>query len=425
MQEHDETNDDLQRDLEKEIRRDARREWAYEHRAMLAIVALMLVALVIGALVTYVTDGNLQGNQANDEQAAAPGVAATIDGQEIPEASVTAYISQYRNYAGYQEDGAWATFLDGMSEGAADMREDAIKALARRIAVDKKAEEEGISVSDEEVDARIKEESEEAGHIDDYEAYVTGTLMYPSMDDYRADVRMEILLDKLVSADADLAEPSELQMVIQASESTASYIGSRTYDALVPVPEGASAAEVARLEGVANGIYEDAKGCKSTEEFLGVANTDESEITDRGWSCLSEPTAAYLEALYDLAPGTASVPFRDSEGWHVVWCAETFTTRPDTTLSLSEMPEEIYRALKVDTMRATATKEMSEYADNLLAEHDLKINPMPQGLPYDVDMGLSYYRQDEGDGSEDTDDLAQSGLDALEAASTGDGQANE
>lgn len=414
----DDMHDDLQRDLEREIRKEARRDWAYRHRTALIVIALMIVAMGIGALVTYVTDDGGATGASDGSQAASEGVAATIDGQDIAEDAVTAYIRQYRGYAGYQEDGAWATFLDGMSSSPSAMREDAIKALARRVAVDKKAEETGTTVTDDEMDARIDEEAKEAGHAEDYEAYVTGTLMYPSMDDYRADVRMEILLDKLVSSDIDPIEPSELQMVIHASDSTESYIGSRTYDLVVPLPEDASPSDVTQAEDAIRGIRETLGDCKSTEDFLKGGTTEESEVKDRGWSCLSEPTAAYLEALQNLTPGSMSEPFRDRDGWHVVWCAETFSTRPDSSLSLSEMPEEIYRALKVDTMNALMDDEMSNYADNLLTEHDLKINPMPSGLPYDVDMDLSYYRKDEG--TESTEELAQSGLDALEAAATGD-----
>ena len=412
-------HDDLQQDLEREIRKEARREWAHQHRTALIIIALMLVAMGIGALVTYIVDDGRDHDQIDSEQNAA-NVAATIDGQDIAEDDVTAYIRQYRSYASYQEDGAWATFLDGMSKTPADMREDAIKALARRVVVDKKAEETGTSVTDEEIDARIETEAKESGHDEDYESYVTGTLMYPSMDDYRADVRMEILLDKLVSTDIDPIEPSELQMVIQASNSTESYIGSRTYDLVVPLPEDASASQVAQAEDVIRDIHGTLKDCKSTEDFLKRGETENSSVEDRGWSCLSEPTAAYLEALYDLAPGTMSEPFRDKAGWHVIWCAETFSTRPDSALSLSEMPEEIYRALKVATMKALTESEIANYADNLLAEHDLKINPMPSGLPYDVDMNLSYYRKDEN--TESTEDLAQSGLNALEEAANSDSE---
>lgn len=402
--------DDLQKELEREIRKEGLRDWAYQHRTALTIIALMIAAMAIGALVTYVSD---QGGQGGDstEITTTNGVAATVDGQEIKEEEVSAYILQYRNYAGYQEDGDWATFLDGMSKDASAMREDAIKALARRIVVSEHADEVGVSVTDDEIDARIAEEAKEAGHSDDMEAYVTGTLMYASMDDYRADIKMEILLDKLLENDMEPIEPTELQMVLQASGSTASYIGSRTYDAVIEVPEDATASEVGSLKAIAEEFFGKASECKTTEEFLGIEG-DGMKIEDRGWSCLYEPTAAYLEALSNLQAGGVSEPFRDEDGWHVVWCAETFMTRPDSTISLSEMPEEIYRALKVDTMKALEAEEMASYADNLLSEHDLQVNDMPSGLPYDVDMSLSSYRQETTE--EDVAEIAQSGLDDLE-----------
>lgn len=413
--------DDLQRELEREIRKEGLRDWAHQHRKGLTVITLMIVAMAIGALITYAPD--VTGGDGSDSGTVATnGIAATLDGKEIKEDDVSAYILQYRNYAGYQEDGDWATFLDGMSSDAKAMREDAIKALARRIVVSERAEDSGISASEEEIDKRIAEEADKAGHSGDVESYVTETLMYSSMDDYRADIKMEILLDKLLETDTKPVEPTELQMVIQASNSTSSYIGSRTYDAIVPVPDGATTAEVGRLKEVGEDVLSKAKECKTTEDFLNI-KVDGAEIKDRGWSCLYEPTAAYLEAISGLQAGSTSELFRDESGWHVVWCAETFTTRPDSTLSISEMPEEIYRALKVDTMDAARSSAMADYADDLLAKHDLEINEMPKNLPYDVDMSLSYYRQESSD--ENVEDVAQSGLDALEETSKDGGTDGE
>lgn len=410
--------DDLQKELEREIRKEGRRDWAYQHRAGLTIAGLMVAAMAIGATVTYV-DMNRQGSDSADVSAQSNGVAATIDGTEIKEEDVSAYILQYRNYAGYQEDGSWATFLDGMSSDAKSMREDAIKALARRVVVSEHAKEVGISVTDEEIDERVEQKAKDAGHSDDIEEYVTKTLMYKDMADYRADAEMELLLDRLLETDTEPIEPTELQMVIHASDSTSSYVGSRTYDAIIPIPNGATASEVGRLKEVADSMHEDATKAKTTEDFLKLADESKGiEVRDRGWSCLDEPTASYLDALADLPAGKASDVFRDPEGWHVIWCAETFTTRPDSVISLSEMPEEIYQALKVDTMNDLRNAEMASYADDLLESHDLKVNDMPDGLPYDVDMSLSSYRKEET--GTNIDEVSQSGLDALEETAQSD-----
>lgn len=415
-------HDDLQKELERDFRKETRKNWMYDHRAFLIIATMMLVAMCIGALVTYVPDMLGTSEDGTSQPDSPDGIAATIDGHDIKEEEVTAYITQYRNYAGYQEDGNWATFLDGMSSSAESMRDDAIKSLAKRFVVSEHAKELGITVTHEMVESRMEEEAKQAGYDGlgkDYEEHVTKTLMYPSMEDYRADVEMKILLDRLVESDMDPIEPTEIQMVVHASNATASYVGSRTYDAVVTLPEDATASDVEKAKGIADSVAKRVASCKSTEDFLSAtSDVDGMEVEDRGWSCLYEPTAAYIEAITDLRAGAATEPFRDADGWHVVWCAETFTTRPDSVLSLSEMPEEIYRALKVDTMEDLLASKMSDYADELLTEHNLKTNPMPSGLPYDVDMDLSYYRQE----TADNEDLAQSGLDALEQTSASDAQ---
>lgn len=396
--------DKLQRDIEREFRRDTRREWARRHRAGIAIVAMMLVAMCIGAAVTMFVDRPAPEEPAIPET---PGVAATFDGVEIPEDDVSAYVAQYRAYAGYVADGDWATYMDGMSEEPEAVREDAIRALARRIAVKKQAEKAGVSASDEEIEKRVAEERDASGHADDWASYLTGTLMYGDEDDYRADVEMKILLDKLLEVDIPPAEPTETQMAIQAADGSKSYTGSRSYDVLFPVSEDADATLVANVLDNAQSFYEDAKGAKDADAIM---EASAGTAVDRGWSCLDPKMGTeYATALSKLAPGELSEPFRDKDGWHVIWCAETFTKRPDTVTSLAEMPEEIYDVLRRDTLAQLMESKWLDYADGLVSAGELDVKPMPEGLPYDVDMSLSAYR--EGEGNED-EEKSQDGEDA-------------
>lgn len=393
--------DKLQKELERDIRWETRREWARQHRKGLAIAAMMAVAMGIGAGITFLSG---QG-QAPDTDVVPPskhGVAATFDGTEIPEDDVTAYIAQYRAYSGYGSDGDWATFMDGMSEEPKDVREDAIRTLARRIAVRNRAKELGIVASEEEVDKRIASTMKEAGIDEKWESYVTETLQYASTDDYRADIEMQVLLDKLLDVEIVSSEPSELDMTIYATNSGKSYTGYRTYDVLFPVDSDASASDVEAQHDAAESFAKDLKDNTSTDKFLEKAG---DKAKDMGWSCLNDDlSASYAAALEDAEPGVVGTPFRDDDGWHVVWCAETFTTRPDTVLSLSQMPDEIYQALRVDTLHAMQSDSWTKYADELVEKGELVVNDMPTGLSYDVDMSLSMYRDDEDSDDESTDD---------------------
>lgn len=393
--------DKLQKDIEREFRRDTRREWANRHRAGIVIAVMMLLSMVVGVVVTIIVDQQPTQTDAGNTPTA-PGVAATFDGVEIAEDKVSAYVAQYRAYAGYSSDGDWATFMDGMSEEPEQVREDAIRALARRIAVKKQAEKTGVSASDEEIERRIAKERESSGHTGDWDSYLTGTLMYGSKDDYRTDVEMKILLDKLIEVDVPPIEPSETQMAIQAADSSKSYTGSRSYDVLFPVSEDADATLVENALDNAKSFRDAAKDAKDANAFMEASS---GTAVDRGWSCLdSGMSTEYSSALAKLSPGDISDPFRDIDGWHVIWCAETFSKRPDTVVSLAEMPEEIYEALRKDTYDQLMESKWLGYADSLVDTGKLDIKPMPDNLPYAVDMSLSAYRKGEGNEEQETED---------------------
>lgn len=407
--------DKLQRDIEREFRRDTRREWAKRHRIGIVIAAMMVMSLIVGAVVTAIV--NWQPGQTGAPDApVAPGVAATFDGVDITEDEVSAYVAQYRAYAGYSSDGDWATFMDGMSEEPKQVREDAIRALARRIAVKKQAEKAGISASDDEIEKRISKERDASGHADDWETYLTGTLMYGSKDDYRTDIEMKILLDKLLEVDVPPTEPSETQMAIQAADSSKSYTGSRSYDALFPVSEDADMTLVANALDNAKAFRDVAKGAKDANAFM---EASAGTAVDRGWSCLDpKMSTEYAAALAKLSPGDVSEPVRDADGWHVIWCAETFSKRPDTVVSLAEMPEEIYAALRQDTLDQLMEGKWLGYADDLVDAGKLDVKPMPDGLPYAVDMSLSAYRKGEGNESQDSEGADGKSADANDTNST-------
>lgn len=399
-------SDKLQKELERDIRWETRREWARQHRKGLAIAAMMAAAMGIGAGITFLS-GQGQGPDTEVAPPSKHGVAATFEGAEIPEDDVTAYVAQYRAYAGYGSDGDWATFMDGMSEEPKDVREDAIRTLARRIAVRNRAKELGIVASEKEIDDRIASTMKEAGVDEAWESYVTKTLQYASADDYRADMEMQVLLDKLLDVEIVSSEPSELDMTIYATNSGKSYTGYRTYDVLFPVDSDASASDVESQHDAAESFVKDMKDNTDTDKFLKKAG---DKAKDMGWSCLNaDLSAAYVAALEDAEPGIVGTSFRDDDGWHVIWCAETYTTRPDTVLSLSQMPDEIYQALKADTLRAMQSDSWTKYADELVDKGNLVINDMPAGLSYDVDMSLSMYRNDE-----DSDDESADGSSAEE-----------
>lgn len=418
--------DDIQRRLERDIRISDARAWARGHRPLVAVLALMLLSFAAGAGVALIA--GIEEEQAEVADGLADGVAATSAGHEVREEDVTAYVSQYRAYAGYLADQEWATYLDGMAIDAEGVREEAIRVLARGQAVRDRAAELGVSATDEEIGERLAAEVADAGgDPGEWEAYATGKLMYADASGYRADIETKILLDRLLDLETAPIEPTDIDLVTYAASSPELYTGARTYDALFPVGAKAPADEVADAldaaqalhAGLAEALGEADDPATPADLFMaaceGAADIDGGKARDRGWTCVEEPSSAYLSAVMATPVGGVTEPFRDAEGWHVTFVAETFAERPDTVLSVRRMPPDLYEQLRVDAYESMLADAYAAYADGLVDAAGLEIAPMPAGLPYDVDMGLSLLR-DQGDGADGDGDDGESDPFALQDA---------
>lgn len=118
-----------------------------EHKKGVGLVAgaaaLALVALLV---VPAVTGRSLLSDAA---------VAARVNGVAIPEGDVTDLVLMHRHLAGLDDDEAWGAWLEHQSSSSYVVRDDALSALVQAELVRQVAEQRGVRVSDQEVDAAI------------------------------------------------------------------------------------------------------------------------------------------------------------------------------------------------------------------------------------------------------------------------------
>lgn len=100
------------------------------------------------------------------------GIAAEVNGVEIPESAVTDYIEAYRTAMNLEDEDAWAQFVyEGENYGTTDkMRNYILNIMINEELVVQAAAEVGIEVSDEEIDEVIKKDISDRGYEseDDY-----------------------------------------------------------------------------------------------------------------------------------------------------------------------------------------------------------------------------------------------------------------
>lgn len=339
-------------------------------------IILSFCLIVFGLLAAGCSDSNANTDSSNQSgnNDWTTMVAATVDDHDIMESEVNDYISGYRKAYGYVSDSAWATFLDEQSATTSQYRESAIKQLAERYVVSQIADSVNISVSDDEVDAAIEEAKTESGHADDWTDFLSSIDM--TEDSYREQIKSTLLVRKYAEATETLQTPSDSQMRSYAASNTGKYTGKQVYEA--------SFSTLSEAQAVSNSI---AGTTMSLDNMEKLADEHDGNVSCLGWSGLVSLPSECSDAIENIGAGQSSSVVHSGSEYVIYYVAQEFEADSNTGLiNVADMPEELYNKLKSDTAASINANAMQDALDSLLEEHELKINEMPDGLPYDVDI---------------------------------------
>lgn len=93
----------------------------------------------------------------------------------------------------------------------------------------------------------------------------------------------------------------------------------------------------------------------------------------------------YKDGLEPLEKGQLSGLVTTQFGIHIIKCTDVYKA-PEEVTSLDQIPEE-WISVIASSLKSTKQQEAyKKWLDETTEAADIKINDMPQGLPYDVDM---------------------------------------
>lgn len=330
-------------------------------------------------------------------------VAATIGEDEIKETTITDYIQNFRVGQKIESDEAFGTWLNQYGMTPSDMREDVINFFVEQELVKKAAEEKGVTVSDDDINAEVDQmkanyESDEAWQTALQEAGYTE-------DDYRENVRTGMLQNALQEKiiEENTAELTDEDLLEEASQYAPYFDGAKkSSHILFNADDEKTAQEV--LDRINNGEIEFADAAKEYSQDTGSAENG----GDVGWDMLNTFVTEYTDAVDGLNEGETSGLVKSDYGIHIIRCTEVFTA-PDPITSLDQLPSEL-----VDYIRnmANSSKESEAYStwfEEYKEAADVQINEMPAGLPYDIDESLYKTSSEGSEGAEGVDQLGLDG----------------
>lgn len=356
---------------------------------------IVLVAIGCLAMILSVTamacSGFLNETAKEEGYHLTGGVAATVKGVNITEDTVTNQIMSLRSSYGYDSDEDWAQYLADSGLTPESYREQVINSYAQQYLLTAAQNEYGVTVSDDEVEEAW---SEAAASYDSEDAFVQQLAMFGYTEEsYKESLRNNLAQEKLLDAVAPVEDPTDDEIVAYFNENTDKFNDARrSSNLLIEVASDATDEEKEQARATAQEALDKIESGELTfEEAVEQYSDDTASAEDGGdvgWDKLTTFVTEYQDALSGLAAGEVSGIVETTYGYHIIKCTDVFNVEGEAT-EADQIPEEIRTyisdAIKSDEQGSAYTEWWNTY----LEEADLQINPMPEDVPYNVDMSAA------------------------------------
>lgn len=341
------------------------------------------------------------------------GVAATVNGVTIREDDVTNTIENIRKQSGMEEADAWGNFLASSSMTPETIRERVIDDQINKELVKEGAASLGIAVESSEIDTYV--ESMKANFDSDEKWQEALKQAGFTEETYRQNIQDSLLQQKVGAHFEEAATVSDEELIKAAETYAPSYDGAKRSSHILIGVENASD-EKAMNDAVkkAEKIKKEIEGGKKFEDAAKEYSTDTGSAEsggDVGWDIPSNQNGQsrfvteYADALEELDKDEISDPVKTQYGVHIIKVTDVFNA-PEKVKSIEDFPEDFRSTIEQMAKTTKANEDYTAWVEELKkkAEENKAIvkNPMPEKVPYNVDMSKysSAAASAEGDGSE-------------------------
>ncbi len=316
-------------------------------------------------------------------------VAATVNGQQIMEQTVTDYIADFRANTSLETDEAWGEWMVTNGYTPETVREEVIDYYINQDLYDQAASEYSVTVEQADIDAAMEEtkamfESDEA-----FQQALEASNM--TEESYIEDViRPNLLQTKLaeaVSAAEGGAEGDDA-LLAQAQAMADQMNGAkRSSHILLQAEDGEDdEALAARAQALLDQIN---AGEISFEDAVAQNSTDTGSAAnggDVGWDKLASFVTEYQEAVDGLEKDQmVSAPVKSEYGYHIIKVTDVYEVPAEGITSLDQVPTEFQEYLAY-MQQSNDSQNFSTWFQEYRDAATVEINPMPEGLPYDIDL---------------------------------------
>ena len=329
------------------------------------------------------------------------GVAATVNGAEIQEDTITKYIQDFRTSSDLTSDDDWGNWMKENSFDPATVRDQVIDYYVENELKKQACDEKGITVEQSQVDDEINNMKANYDSDDAWKQALSSAGL--TEDQYRESVEAGLLdkaLEDAVAGDAATADDSKVLDMLNTYY-TMFNGAKKSSHILFASGDTEKAQEV--LDQINAGTLDFVEAAKQY-------STDTASAADGGnvgWDAINSFVTDYTDALDGLSVGQVSGLVTSDYGIHIIKCTDEFTCDGKAT-SLSAYPQEFIDYISNIVKDQSKSTAYSNWFNDYKAQADIQNNDMPENVPYNLDMT----KYDNSDSSSDNSDGSSNGASA-------------
>lgn len=329
------------------------------------------------------------------------GVAATVNGAEIQEDTITKYIQDFRTSSDLTSDDDWGNWMKENSFDPATVRDQVIDYYVENELKKQACDEKGITVEQSQVDDEINSMKANYDSDDAWKQALSSAGL--TEDQYRESVEAGLLdkaLEDAVAGDAATADDSKVLDMLNTYYTM--FNGAKKSSHIL-----FASGDTEKAQEVLNQIN---AGTLDFAEAAKQYSTDTASAADGGnvgWDAINSFVTDYTDALDGLSVGQVSGLVTSDYGIHIIKCTDEFTCDGKAT-SLSAYPQEFVDYISNIVKDQSKSTAYSNWFNDYKAQADIQNNDMPENVPYNLDMT----KYDNSDSSSDNSDGSSNGASA-------------
>lgn len=375
----------------KQVKQARKEKLSKAGKIVLVVIGIAAMLLSVSAMAC---SGVLNQVQSQEDYKLTGGVAATVNGVNIKEDTVTEQIMSLRQ-SSYESDEDWATYLSQQGLTPESYRENVIDSIARQYLLTQAEKEYDITVSQDDLDEAWDEAVENYGGDED--TFVDMITQFGfTKETYQENTKSSLAQEKLREKVASVEDPTDDQIVSYINENLDTYNDARrSSHILFKVADDATDEESAEVEAKAQEVLDklnagEVEFADAAKEYSEDSSADDGG--DVGWDKLTTFVTEYQDALSALSTGQMSGLVKTTYGYHIILCTDQFNV--ESVSSADEIPEAIRDAISSKIKAEEESAKYSTWLNDYIDKADIKINEIPEDAPYNVDMSKAKADED-------------------------------